>query len=34
MTMLGYGVTRDLAVFVMLPYTDKRLSMNTGGGRT
>lgn len=31
MTMLGYGVTRDFAVFGVLPYTDKRLSMNNGG---
>ncbi|GCB05260.1 transporter [Ralstonia sp. SET104] len=31
MTMLGYGVTRDLAVFAVLPYMDRRLSMNMGG---
>lgn len=31
MTMLGYGVTRDFAVFGVLPYADKRLAMNTGG---
>ena len=31
MTMLGYGVSRDFAVFGILPYTDKRLSLNTGG---
>ncbi len=31
MSMLGYGVSRDLAVFAVLPYTDKRLSMNMGG---
>lgn len=31
MTMLGYGLTRDFAVFGALPYVDKRLSMNTGG---
>lgn len=30
-TTLGYGVTRDFAVFGMLPYADKRLSMNAGG---
>ena len=30
-SMLGYGITRDLAVFAVLPYTDKRLSMNMGG---
>lgn len=31
MTMLGYGVTRDFAVFGVLPFADKRLSTNTGG---
>ncbi|MBI2382033.1 MAG: transporter [Gammaproteobacteria bacterium] len=31
MTMLGYGVTRDFAVFGVLPYADKRLEVNTGG---
>lgn len=31
MSMLGYGITRDLAVFAVLPYTDKRLSMDMGG---
>ena len=31
MTMLGYGVTRDFAVFGVLPYFDKRLEMNMGG---
>lgn len=31
MSMLGYGVTRDFAVFAVLPYADKRLSMNMGG---
>jgi len=30
MSMLGYGITRDFAVFAVLPYTDKRLSMNLG----
>jgi len=30
-SMLGYGVTRVLAVFAVLPYFDKRLSMNMGG---
>lgn len=30
-TMLGYGVTRDFAVFGVLPYFDKRLEMNMGG---
>ncbi|MCC4118169.1 transporter [Aromatoleum toluclasticum] len=31
MTMLGYGVTRDLAVFSVLPYADKRFAMKVGG---
>ncbi len=31
MSMLGYGVTRNFAVFAVLPYTDKRLTMNMGG---
>lgn len=31
MSVLGYGVTRDFAVFAVLPYADKRLSMNLGG---
>lgn len=31
MSMLGYGVTRDIAVFAVLPYVDKRLSMNMSG---
>ena len=30
MTMLGYGVTRNFALFGVLPYADKRLSMNMG----
>ena len=30
-SMLGYGVTRDFAVFGMLPYVDKQLDMQTGG---
>lgn len=30
---LGYGVTRDFAVFGMLPYLDKRLDMDSGGQR-
>lgn len=31
MTVLGYGASRDIAVFAVLPYTDKRLAMNVGG---
>lgn len=31
MSVLGYGVTRDFAVFAMLPFSDKRLAMNAGG---
>lgn len=31
-SVLGYGVTRDLAVFGVLPYLDKRLDMTAGGG--
>lgn len=31
MSVLGYGVSRDFAVFAVLPYADKRLSMNMGG---
>jgi hypothetical protein len=30
-SVLGYGVTRDFALFGMLPYFDKRLDMNMGG---
>lgn len=30
-SVLGYGVTRDFALFGMLPYFDKRLEMNMGG---
>lgn len=31
MTVLGYGVTRDFALFGVLPYFDKRLDMTMGG---
>ncbi|KAF0114096.1 MAG: hypothetical protein FD149_1952, partial [Rhodospirillaceae bacterium] len=31
MTTLGYGVSRDFAVFTVLPYADKRLSMDMDG---
>lgn len=31
MSVLGYGVSRDFAVFAVLPYADKRLSVNAGG---
>ncbi|MDP2681471.1 MAG: transporter [Deltaproteobacteria bacterium] len=31
MSVLGYGVTRDLALFGVLPYFDKRLDMTMGG---
>ncbi len=30
-SVLGYGVTRDFALFGMLPYFDKRLDMQMGG---
>lgn len=30
-SVLGYGVTRDLALFGMLPYVDRRLDMHMGG---
>lgn len=30
-SVLGYGVTRDLAVFGVLPYFDKDLDLQTGG---
>ncbi len=30
-SVLGYGVTRDFALFGMLPYFDKRLDMEMGG---
>ena len=32
-SVLGYGVTRDFALFGMLPYLDKRLDMDMGGPR-
>ena len=32
-SVLGYGVTRDFALFGVLPYLDKRLDMDTGGQR-
>lgn len=32
-SVLGYGVTRDFALFGMLPYLDKRLDMDIGGQR-
>ena len=31
MSVLGYGVTRDIALFGVLPYFDKRLDMTMGG---
>ncbi|MBI3285636.1 MAG: transporter [Burkholderiales bacterium] len=31
MSVLGYGVTRDFALFGMLPWFDKRLDMRMGG---
>lgn len=31
--VLGYGVSRDLALFAMLPYADKRLDMQADGQR-
>lgn len=30
-SVLGHGVTRDFALFGMLPYVDKRLEMTVGG---
>jgi len=33
MSVLGYGVTRDFAVFGVLPYIEKRLDMNQDGQR-
>ncbi len=30
-SVLGYGITRDFALFGMLPYLDKRLDMDMGG---
>lgn len=33
LSVLGYGVTSDLAVFGALPYVDKRLQLTTGGTR-
>lgn len=30
-SVLGYGASRDLALFAMLPYADKRLDMQMGG---
>lgn len=30
-SVLGYGVTRDFALFGMLPYVDKRLDLRMGG---
>tara|TARA_R110001599_G_scaffold326461_2_gene539040 strand:- start:5460 stop:6362 length:903 start_codon:yes stop_codon:yes gene_type:complete len=32
-SVLGYGVTGDLAVFGVLPYLDKELDLSTPGGR-
>ena len=32
-SVLGYGVTGDLAVFGAVPYVDKRLELTTGGER-
>lgn len=32
-SVLGYGVTRDFALFGMLPYLDKRLDMDMSGQR-
>jgi len=32
-SVLGYGVTGDLAVFGVVPYVDKRLELTTGGER-
>ncbi len=33
-SVLGYGVTRDFALFGVLPYLDKRLDATAGGART
>ena len=32
-SVLGYGVTSDLAVFGVLPYVDKRLALTVDGAR-
>lgn len=32
-SVLGYGLSRDFALFGVLPYFDKRLDMNMGGQR-
>jgi hypothetical protein len=32
-SVLGYGVTRDFALFGVLPYLDKRLDLDMGGQR-
>lgn len=32
-SVLGYGATRDFVLFGILPYSDKRLDMDTGGQR-
>lgn len=32
-SVLGYGVTRDFALFGVLPYFDKRLNLDMGGQR-
>jgi len=32
-SVLGYGVTRDFALFGVLPYLDKRLDLDVGGQR-
>jgi len=32
-SVFGYGINSDLAVFAVLPYVDKRVELNAGGGR-
>ncbi|MFQ5764356.1 MAG: transporter [Rhodospirillales bacterium] len=32
-SVLGYGADRDLALFAVVPYVDRRLELDEGGGR-
>lgn len=32
-SVLGYGITRDIALFVVLPYLDRKLDMDVAGQR-
>ena len=33
-SVLVYGITSDLAIFGAIPYFDRRMALNAGGGRT